>query len=104
LKNKSLEIFLKTKKKLQRKSRRLIKSTSNIILLRKGKFRLILFRMNGKMGTCKRIFYGDRNRGCSGLEKEKETQCFFIDQPWIRDPIIEFPSLKILKEKSLSLT
>lgn len=30
-------------------------------------------------------FFGDRNRGCNGLEKEKETRSFFIDQPWITD-------------------
>jgi len=56
------------------------------------------------IGACKRRVFGDRNQGCNGLEKEKETQSFFIDQPWIIDLIIKFQNLKILKGKSSSLT
>jgi hypothetical protein len=101
---KSLVTFLKPKEKLRRKSRRLIRSSSQKVLPRNGKFRLTLFKTNGKIGACKRRFSGDKNRGCSGLEKEKETQSFFIDQPWITNLIIEFQNLKILKGKILPLT
>ena len=94
----------KPKEKLSKNFRRLIRSSSQKVLPRNGKFRLTLFRMNGTIGACKRRFSRDRNRGCSGLEKEKGTRSFFIDQPWIIDHITKFQNLNILKGKSSSLT
>ena len=70
---KSLVIFLKPKEKLNRNSRGLIRSSSQMVLPRKEKLKPILFKRNGKIDACKRIFSRDRNRGCSGLEKGKET-------------------------------
>jgi len=69
----SLVIFLKPKEKLRKNSRRLIRSPSEKVLPKSRKFGLTLFRMNGTIGACKKRFFGDKNRGCNGLEKEKET-------------------------------
>ena len=77
---KSLVIFLKPKEKLNKNSKGLIRSSSQMVLPRKGKLKPILFRRNGKIGACKRRFSGDINREYSGLEKGKETKSFFINK------------------------
>jgi len=52
---KSLVIFLKPKEKLSRNSRRLIRSSSQQVLSRNGKYKLTLFRTNWTIGAYKRI-------------------------------------------------